>query len=237
MSDIRTLWELQNVDLELSAHETQLAEIETRLAGWEELDQARAELAARRQRLQALESEQRQQQWKVEDLRRKRDTERERLYGGSVRNPRELTSLQEEVWQLEKRCQEEEDRLLEMMVTVEEAQGEVAEQEARVAAMEAEWARVAAELTATAERLRREASALRERRQRLVGAVAPASLSRYEALRQRGNGRAVAQIEQGRCQGCRIELPSSLIQQARQSAAGGRELVQCQSCGRLLYVP
>jgi predicted nucleic acid-binding Zn-ribbon protein len=237
MSDIRALWELQNVDLDLSAHEAQLQEIEARLAGWEELDHARQELAARRQRLQQLESEQRQQQWKVEDLRRKRDTERERLYGGSVRNPRELTSLQEEVWQLEKRCQEEEDRLLELMLTVEEAQTELADQEARVAAMEAEWVQVSGELAATAERLRREARALQERRQQLAGSVAPASLGRYEALRHRGNGRAVALIEQGRCQGCRIELPSSLIQQARQSAAGGRDLVQCQSCGRLLYVP
>ena len=52
----------------------------------------------------------------------------------------------------------------------------------------------------------------------------------YESLRTLKQGRAVARIEQGACQGCRISLPTHVVQRAR----GGTVLVHCPSCERIL---
>ena len=56
-----------------------------------------------------------------------------------------------------------------------------------------------------------------------------AHLDLYRKLRQKKQGLAVARIEQGRCQGCKITIPVSELSQAR---AG--DLVQCGSCSRVL---
>ena len=59
-----------------------------------------------------------------------------------------------------------------------------------------------------------------------------ASLGLYQLLRERRGGRAVARVERGMCQGCRITLPMSVLQKAR----AGMALVQCVSCERMLLV-
>ncbi|MCK4696871.1 MAG: hypothetical protein KAT53_01045, partial [Dehalococcoidia bacterium] len=66
----------------------------------------------------------------------------------------------------------------------------------------------------------------------LAGKLDASSLELYQALRRKRHGRAVAKVEQGMCQGCRIALPMSELQRARL----GQELVQCSSCERILYV-
>jgi predicted nucleic acid-binding Zn-ribbon protein len=58
----------------------------------------------------------------------------------------------------------------------------------------------------------------------------PRTLSLYEGLRSTRQGRGVALMERGACQGCRITLPTHLVQRLR---AGG-QLVQCPSCERIL---
>ena len=59
-----------------------------------------------------------------------------------------------------------------------------------------------------------------------------AALSLYRALRERRQATAVAVVERGLCQGCRISLPMSVVQKAR----AGAGLVQCVSCERILLV-
>jgi predicted nucleic acid-binding Zn-ribbon protein len=44
-------------------------------------------------------------------------------------------------------------------------------------------------------------------------------------------GNAVVKVEQGRCQGCHIKLSMNEWQKARTGV-----LVQCSSCGRILYL-
>ena len=56
------------------------------------------------------------------------------------------------------------------------------------------------------------------------------SLGLYENLRRVKQGRGVARIERGTCQGCRLSLPTHLVQRVR---TGGL-LVQCPSCERIL---
>jgi len=54
----------------------------------------------------------------------------------------------------------------------------------------------------------------------------------YEDLRLRRAGRAVALLEGELCLGCRVTLPTSKAQQARQR----EDLTLCSSCERILYV-
>ena len=63
--------------------------------------------------------------------------------------------------------------------------------------------------------------------------LATEHLMLYMNLRS-GNvgGAVVAKVERGSCQGCRITLPTRVLQLARTSSG----TVQCPSCNRILYV-
>ena len=69
-------------------------------------------------------------------------------------------------------------------------------------------------------------------RNEMAARVEPSTLKLYDNLRSRRQGKAVARVEQGMCQGCRIVLPMNKLQQIKT----GYSLVQCGSCDRILYL-
>jgi len=62
--------------------------------------------------------------------------------------------------------------------------------------------------------------------------VSPAGLQLYDARRKRTGELAVVATEEGGCTGCNVAVPVVIRRKALQSA----EAVQCESCGRILYV-
>jgi hypothetical protein len=77
-----------------------------------------------------------------------------------------------------------------------------------------------------------EVANLQARRAGQAGGIDPRTMSLYQTLRERRAGQAVARVERGMCQGCRISLPMSVIQKARVS----NNLTQCVSCERILLL-
>ena len=73
---------------------------------------------------------------------------------------------------------------------------------------------------------------LRHDRDEAAPQFAEHALAVYERLRDDRNGYAVAKVERGMCQGCRITLPSGELQRIRNS----QDMVQCSSCQRILFV-
>ncbi|GIW71599.1 MAG: hypothetical protein KatS3mg102_1141 [Planctomycetota bacterium] len=110
---------------------------------------------------------------------------------------------------------------------------------------EAERERLAGELAAAERRLAArqaelmaERTRLDEQRQRLLGEraaalqrLSPQTAQLYERLRERGLARGLAAVQQRKCQGCYVELPTNL----QAMVLAGRELVRCPQCGRFLY--
>ena len=77
-----------------------------------------------------------------------------------------------------------------------------------------------------------ELTAVRDDRAALAGRLDAATLERYERLRQRMGGIAVARLQGMRCSGCNLDLSASELDQVKATAAG--ELTECPECGRLL---
>lgn len=228
----RQLYELQEVDLEIEAKGEALARVESRLGEREALDEARADLSRERERLAELERTQRLREGEVEDLRAKAALLEGRLYSGSVRNPKELTSLQEQFEHLKKRRRGQEDHLLDIMTEVEAVQQRVDLKSRELEGMEESWRQEQNGLAREQAELRAALATVEQRRKELIVRIDSVSLGLYQALRVKRQGRAVAKVERGMCQGCRIVLPMTELQRARM----GEEIVQCSSCERILYV-
>lgn len=225
------LFALQEDDSALDACDRELAQIRDRLGPSESIAEARASVATHEARRRTADAEAKRLDTEMGDLQVKIAPVEKKLYDGSVRNPKELQAIQEDLEMLRRHQRALEDQQLGVMEELEASGAGLAAARAAVAAAERDW-------QAEQERLRRregeldaERSRLQTRRQGLAGRIPAPQLALYERLRKSKRGLAVARVERGACQGCRIALPTTVQQRAR----SGMQVVQCTSCERILY--
>jgi predicted nucleic acid-binding Zn-ribbon protein len=72
---------------------------------------------------------------------------------------------------------------------------------------------------------------LRAEREKSAAAVDSSVLPLYERLLKTKAGVAIAPLHEGRCGGCHMKLVSSTVIKVQ----GGKEITQCEDCGRILY--
>jgi hypothetical protein len=232
MTRVADLYVLQEIDLEIQATQAALDDVQARLGESEELEETRRTAGEHRQSLQEAQKKLREAEWRVEEVREKIKPLAEKLYGGTVKNIKELMGFEQDVESLKSRQRELEDRTLETMSAVEEAEEALKETERRLSEMEAQWRAEQDSLGQQRDDLQRELQALEGRRARQEATIDAELIRQYDALRSAHQGRAVAKVERGICQGCRITLPMHALQQARR----GNHLVHCTSCERILYL-
>ena len=223
---------LQETDLALDKARARLSDVEAQTGEGEELIAAREVVAERQEVLKQLRSQLHDAEWSVEDARGKAGGVEQKLYGGTIRNPKELSDLNDDLSSLKTQEAKREDSLLGLLVEMEEAEKQLESARSALAETDALWQREQASLLGEKARLEPEIAALETRRENQLPAVDAESMRLYQLLRERHRGQAVAGVERGMCQGCRIALPMSLVQKAR--SGGG--LVQCVSCERILLV-
>jgi len=72
---------------------------------------------------------------------------------------------------------------------------------------------------------------LTEEREAALGPIESTLLATYEYLRQQKRGVAVTEINDNSCSSCGATLNAALQQNARSA----KQLMNCPSCGRILY--
>ena len=231
MFAIRRLYDLQQLDLESDSVERSLDDVRRRLADESALVASRRRIQEMEGRLAGLEEVRRSQERKVEETRQGLERIESRLYGGVITNPRELEAADLERSHLQDQQTEQEDSLLTTMVEIEETQSRLEASSEKLAraerARETERPALEAEESLLSQRLEE----LRRDRTESLPQFGANLLAVYERLRGDRNGYAVAMVERGMCQGCRIALPSAEVQRVRSA----QELIQCSSCQRILF--
>jgi predicted nucleic acid-binding Zn-ribbon protein len=152
------------------------------------------------------------------------------LYGGKVGNPKELANLQHEADILKTKLNTSEDNALEVMDQLEKAEAAVVKSRANLKTVEAAQQQQKQTLGAELKAQQVQLATLTMTRAGMIGDIDPALLSRYDRMRA-GKGLAVAAVQRGICQGCRVALFDAQMRRAR---AGN--LVNCDNCGRYLYL-
>jgi predicted nucleic acid-binding Zn-ribbon protein len=227
------LYQLQSLDSKIDDANQELVDIAAKLAQNQALVEARTAAEAAEQDLRKAQAGMQDLDLEVKSLADKISNEEKMLYSGRVLNAKEAANLQDEVASLKRRQAELEERLLEAMLEVEDAETSLNGRREEFVRTEAEWTtnQEALHLSQTAvETTLRE---LQERRPAVTGTIDAEVLQKYESLRGKKAGRAVVLVKAGVCQGCGMTLSNSRVQRARAEA----ELNYCSTCGRILYVP
>src|SRR4030042_4224991 len=133
------LFSLQETDLAIDGTVARLPEIEAQLGETEELIDARQRADQWREQLRPLEEKQKGWDWEAEEVRGKAAAIENKLYGGSVRNPKELEDYQADLTSLRGRLSRREDALLEAMLELDDAEAGLKQAEAALAEVEESW--------------------------------------------------------------------------------------------------
>jgi len=232
LSKAKQLYDLQEFDLESDSKKQALSKVISCIGESSSLIDGRAALAQEQKKLEETEHLMHGLESDVEDSRAKATVAGERLYGGAVKNPKELVSLKEQVESYNRKIKELEDKILEVMTEVEAVKGRITLKRQEVAAIEEGWKKEQGLLLKEKEELDAAIAQLELNRNEMAAKLDTATLKLYENLRSKRQGKAVARVEQGMCQGCRIVLPMNKLQQIKT----GHTMVQCGSCERILYL-
>lgn len=226
----RQLYKLQELDTDIE-HTEQTLELKTgQLGKREELDAAQNTLTAAQKQLEELKHAHRDTEHQVDDLLSKITTAEQQLYGGTIKNPKELSNLQHEINNFKSLNDPLETKVLELIEQVEAAQQEVGALTADLSRLEEEWQKQQKQIATDIELLKKTLADLREKRRQLAEQIEPPAVILYESIR-RQKKQAVAKVEQGICRACRISLSASALQKARSG-----QPVQCNTCGRILFI-
>ena len=230
MTRLTDLWQLQEIDTALDSRRGSLDDAQARLGETEELLAERARVVELRAALRSAEAAQKDVELEADSLKAKIAPQETKLYSGSIKNPKELGDLQADIDQLKRHLSAVEDRDLEALTAVEAAEQELRAGEAELAALDAAWSEEHAELTERVVRLTVEVAAYAEQREERAADIDPDLLKTYDRLRMAHQGRGVAKLDRSMCTGCRISLPTNLVNKAR----AGNALAQCPNCERIL---
>ncbi|MET7491057.1 MULTISPECIES: C4-type zinc ribbon domain-containing protein [Streptomyces] len=229
------LLDVQALDVRLS----QLAHKRKSLPEHAEIESLTADLAQLRDLLvasQTEESDTAREQTKAEqdvDLVRQRAVrDQQRLDSGAVTSPKDLESLQREIASLAKRQGDLEDVVLEVMERRESAQERVTEFTARVSAVQAKVDDATARRDAATQALDDEAATVTKEREIVAGSVPADLLKLYDRLRAQSGGVGAARLYQRRCEGCRLELNITEVNDVK--AASPDTVLRCENCHRIL---
>jgi predicted nucleic acid-binding Zn-ribbon protein len=230
MGSTSQLYKLQQFDLELQKKQQELDEVEHQLSDNKALLAAESEAASQRERLQDARKKQKDSEWELDDIQEKVRQLEKKLYSGQTKDPKELVNLEKESKSLKSQIRNKEDALLGLMGQVEEA-----EAESKTAAEEAEqlkrkWEYRQQVFGPRKSEVETILATLREDRSKLGQQIQPEAFNIYERIRLT-RGQAIVKVEKGRCLGCNITVSTSEWQKAK---AG--ELIQCNNCGRILYL-
>ncbi len=231
-AEIEALLQLHAIDAQIDKLTTQkdllpaaLRRIETHLGQQRQaLEEKRNRIKQLRTRIHAREVDLRAAEGEAEKLT---------VQLNQAKTNKEYTAFQHEIAGKKADASRVEDDLLAMMGDAEELEGDAREIERAMAQLERQQSDEAKGVADDAAKLEAQIAELQEGRRAASDKVDGALLDEYERIAAKKGASALAPVVGNSCQGCFMELPPQMCHVLR----GGRKVVKCPNCGRLLYMP
>ncbi len=164
MTILADLFALQEIDSAIDAADRELESVRAQMGEDEAVLAARAAVAEQEARRRTAEARARDLETQITDLRAKAEPVERKLYGGSVRQPKELQDLNDEVEMYRRQQRAIEDRQLEVMEELESSAAGLAAARKAAAEVEGAWEMRQASLRAREKEIQRHRAELVEQR-------------------------------------------------------------------------
>jgi len=228
---LRFLWQLQGIEDALQAKRTQLASLDDGNILKQKVDALREELERQKGELKEMRKEMEDKELQARGLEDRRYSLEKRVYGGLVSNPKELEAMEKETDMLKRTQDRLEERVLELMYSIEDKSTYIRELEEQLQIEEREYDRIRQAYEKEYKELGEQIASLEKEREELLPRIDPYLLERYQEIRAREGG-GIAKVEKGICGGCGFSVSPRLLSRLREEEA----LIYCENCGRILFL-
>lgn len=227
------LLQLQDLDLRIEALKAREAEIPKQKSKLEiHRRRLAAEIAEREEACKKLGLEQRDCESDIEGKEAQIQKYDQQLF--LVKKNDEYQALVHEMEMLKKQIALKEERIIVIMVELDDAMARLDEDKKRIDAEIAEIASQCAQIDAELERAVQDRKALEARRPPRAQDVDTELLTRYTRIRgSKGTGPGVVPLIGEVCSGCHMRVPPQVINEL----IAGDKVHACAHCGRILYHP
>ncbi len=182
--------------------------------------------------LSDLERDQARADQDVQQVLDRMARDRHLLDSGTIGDPKQLQSIQAELDSLGRRRSDLEDVELEIMERVEGAKAAAVQLGRERDDLATERETLAASVHEQRSALDAEARIVKEQRDLIATEIPADLLALYEKIRADHGGVGAAPLHRGTCQGCRLALPPTEIEELR--AAPPDDVIRCEECRRIL---
>ena len=231
MSQRAFLYMLQKVDSQIDQIDDNLSIIEKKLNSNEEIEEAKNKLSEMELRLDDKNKEIKTIEYKSFQILSKIKVSKDRLYGGKIKNPKELEDIQVEIASLKKRNEALEETILELMFESEEIQKLIENQTQQLESLQEEKLIRDKELNIEKNKLIKDRSRLIVEREPVLDQITPDLILKYEKLRKTKNRLAVTLVKDNACAACGSSLTPAELQLVKSSL----DEFYCKICKRLVY--
>ena len=231
MSQISNLYRLQQIDSQLDAINSKLISIATVLHDNSSILAAQQNFTEAEELNKLSSKKLRDAENKSYDTRIKLELAEASLYGGKIQNPKELQEIQNEAASLKRLLATLDDKQLDIMMEVEEAEAFVIKSKEELIVSQKMQIERNAVLDGEKTKLLSEVDRLISEKKATIPTLLVSDLGMYEQLRKSRNGVAVAKINSRACTACGTTLTAAVVQAAQSTG----QIIRCPNCGRFLY--
>jgi uncharacterized protein len=144
----------------------------------------------------------------------------------------EFRAIGHEIERYENEIRKLEDQELELMIEADKLKAEVEVADKSARATKESIARQLADLESKSKALGSQQQELESERQALAAQIDDDVLDQFERLFNSKGDAAVVAVEHGVCTGCHMKITTATAA----SVKAGKEIVNCENCGRILYL-
>jgi len=144
----------------------------------------------------------------------------------------EFAAMGREIERYQKEISDLEDQELELMEQADQLKTQIASEEKQTAAAKSSFAKQVADLDGKQAALSERLEELKKERAGLTSKVDEDLLDRFNRLFSSKGDAAVVALEHDVCTGCHMKITTQTAVRVR----GGKEIVSCEQCGRILYL-
>lgn len=228
-ADLQRLIELEKVDREIACLSDEIAALPKRVASIEaQLADHKAAVEKAKAALKTNEADRRKLEGEIQGFQQKIVKYREQ--SSNVKTNDEYKALMHEVEFAEKQISGCEDRILELMIALENQEKELKAAEASLKTESAEVEKEKAEAHSRTAEDEKQLGELKGKRDELRKGVGDSSLAHYDrVIRQRKT--AVAEARDHKCTACFVMIRPQVWQEVRTN----EQIMTCSSCGRIFF--
>lgn len=232
---VRSLWEYQQIDLQVANVEKKLRGSVTR----KKLMQARDYIVDSQNLMKKMEADAGELRINYDSIKQKNDlltAELGSLIGYISESDgnttmQELERMRKEVAEIQSNLNRQERELQQIIERLDKIESNVNKIAANVPKAKKDYTELKEVYDKEAAAISAETAPFRQKMQALEALITPKMLLRYNNIKKtRAN--PLAPVRNSRCSGCNMELPSVTLKQVVENGT----LLECENCGRLLFI-